>query len=602
MKPKKTLRDAAAEAPSATFNIARREFLQRCGRLAAMTGLPLWFVERQQLEAAQATNPVTPSDRPGIGIIGCGGMGKGDATNASAFGDILAVCDVDESHAAAFAKDFTVEGKAAPTVYRDFRKVMERRDIHIIVNATPDHWHTLVNLAAAQAKKDVYGEKPLTLTVDEGRHIVKAVRDHRIVLQTGTQQRSSQRFRLACELVRNGRLGKLKQARVWLPAGLREGPFKPSPVPAGLDWDFWQGQAPAADYVTERCHRTFRFWYEYSGGTMTDWGAHHNDIAYWAIGLLAPREVTAKHFSEPVPGGYNAYADYEVNYTYANGIGLQINTTKDDSIFGEKLNPAGPAQRNPLRRQRRLALGQPRRDRRQRSAVAADPAARERDKALREQEPHGQLLRLRALARAAHLRRGDGPSFRDHVPSGGDRASHGPKPHLGLHRREVRGRARAGSQRLPGSRDAQTLRLLVLAGVHDHAVAALLLGLVEGLVGRPQDGLGRVLGPGAHGLDPEADRHHLEGRPLVRDLQAFDALAHLLGHQQRTRGLGTGKHHPELLASVASREVAAPAQHPRDLDRDVLQAVVPALVAVVVVEGLEEVHVDEHHAERRLVA
>ena len=177
--------------------------------------------------------------------------------------------------------------------------------------------------------------------------MVKAVRENGIVLQTGTQQRSSQRFRLACELVRNGRLGKLKQARVWLPAGLRGGPFKPPPVPAGLDWDFWQGQAPAADYVTERCHRTFRFWYEYSGGTMTDWGAHHNDIAYWAIGLLAPRDVTAKHFSEPVPGGYNAYADYEVNYTYANGIGLQINTTKDDSIFGERLNPQG--QRNGIR-------------------------------------------------------------------------------------------------------------------------------------------------------------------------------------------------------------------------------------------------------------
>ncbi len=176
---------------------------------------------------------------------------------------------------------------------------------------------------------------------------MKAVQDNGIVLQTGTQQRSSQRFRLACELVRNGRLGKLKQARVWLPAGLREGPFKPSPVPAGLDWDFWQGQAPAAEYVTERCHRTFRFWYEYSGGTMTDWGAHHNDIAYWAIGLLAPREVTSKHFSEPIPGGYNAYAEYEVNYTYANGIGLQINTTKDDSIFGEKLNPQG--QRNGIR-------------------------------------------------------------------------------------------------------------------------------------------------------------------------------------------------------------------------------------------------------------
>lgn len=328
-----------------TVQVSRRSFLQRCTSLAAMTGLPLWFVERE-LEAAQATPLPSPNDRPGIGIVGCGGMGKGDATNASNFGDILAVCDVDESHAAAFAEAFTVESKV-PKVYHDFRKLLERQDVHVIVNATPDHWHTLVNLAAARAHKDVYAEKPLTLTIDEGRHMVKAVRNHGVVLQTGTQQRSSQRFRLACELVRNGRLGRLKQARVWLPAGLRGGPFSPSPVPAGLDWDFWQGQTPAVEYVTERCHKNFRFWYEYSGGTMTDWGAHHNDIAYWAIGLLAPRDVTAKHFSEPIPGGYNAYADYEVNYTYENGIGLQINTTKDDSIFGEKLNPQG--QRNGIR-------------------------------------------------------------------------------------------------------------------------------------------------------------------------------------------------------------------------------------------------------------
>ena len=346
MGSRKTRPESTAKAPSTRFDIARRAFLERCGRLAAMTGLPLWFIERQEAEAAQTTKLPTPNDRPGIAIVGCGGMGKGDATNASAFGDILAVCDVDEGHAAAFAKDFTVEGKV-PKIHHDFRQVMERRDVHVIVNATPDHWHTLVNLAAAKARKDVYGEKPLTLTIDEGRHIVKAVRDHGIVLQTGTQQRSSQRFRLACELVRNGRLGKLQQARVWLPAGLREGPFKSVPVPAGLNWDFWQGQAPTADYVTERCHRMFRFWYEYSGGTMTDWGAHHNDIAYWAIGLLAPRDVTAQHFSEPVPGGYNTYADYEVNYTYANGIRLQINTTKDDSIFGERLNPQG--QRNGIR-------------------------------------------------------------------------------------------------------------------------------------------------------------------------------------------------------------------------------------------------------------
>ena len=324
-----------------SFNISRRAFLQRCSLIAAMTGLPLWFVERQQLQAAEAVKTPTPNDRPGIGLIGCGGQGNGDAANAANFGNILAVCDVDQGHAEACAKKFTVEGRAAPTIYHDFRKLLERSDIHIIVNATPDHWHTLVNIAAAKAHKDIYGEKPLTLSIDEGRHVIKAVRDHKVILQTGTQQRSSQRFRMACELVRNNRLGKLQRARVWLPAGLRAGPFASSPVPAGLDWDFWQGQAPAADYVKERCHANFRFWYEYSGGTMTDWGAHHNDIAYWAIGLIAPTKVESKRLAEPIAGGYNAYPEYEVNYTYENGVGLQINTTKDDSIYGEHLNKAG---------------------------------------------------------------------------------------------------------------------------------------------------------------------------------------------------------------------------------------------------------------------
>ena len=332
---------SAAKSPS-PFNISRRAFLQRCGLLAAATGLPLWFVERQQLMAAEPAKTPSPNDRPGIAQIGCGGMGQWDATNAGNFGNIVAVCDVDDSHAAESAAKCTVDGKV-PKIYSDFRKVLERDDVHIIVNSTPDHWHTLINIAAAKAKKDIYSQKPLTLTIGEGRHVVNAVKENKIVLQTGTQQRSDQRFRLACELVRNNRIGKLKQARVWLPAGLRDGPFQSSPVPAGLNWDFWQGQAPAHDYVKERCHGNFRFWYEYSGGTMTDWGAHHNDIAYWAIGLLAPTKVESKHFSEPIVGGYNAFAEYEVNYTYENGVGLQINTTKDDSIYGQHLNPKGQA-------------------------------------------------------------------------------------------------------------------------------------------------------------------------------------------------------------------------------------------------------------------
>jgi predicted dehydrogenase len=219
--------------------------------------------------------------------------------------------------------------------------------VDVILTCTPDHWHTLVNLAATQAGKDVYGEKPLTLTVDEGKHLVKAVRKHKTVLQTGTQQRSDPRFRLACELVRNGRIGRLKEINVWLPAGLREGPFSPKPVPAELNWDFWLGQAPKVDYMPQRCHLYFRYWYDYSGGTMTDWGAHHNDIALWAIGLPGPVKVEGKALADPIPGGYTAISDYEVKFTYANGVIHNARTTKADNIFGGVEDPAG--QRNGIR-------------------------------------------------------------------------------------------------------------------------------------------------------------------------------------------------------------------------------------------------------------
>ncbi len=331
-----------------TFHVSRRSFLKRCSVVAAMTGLPLWFVERQ-LGAAEdpAKKKPAPNDRPGIALIGCGGQGTSDARNAAFWGDVVAVCDVDAKHAAEVAVKLTVEGKPAPKIYADFRRVLERPDVHTLINGTPDHWHTLVNLGAVRAKKDVYSEKPLTLTIDEGRRLVRAVKASGIVLQTGTQQRSSPRFRLACELVRNERIGKLRSADVWLPAGLREGPFATAAVPAELNWDFWLGQAPLTDYVPQRCHKTFRFWYDYSGGTMTDWGAHHNDIAYWAIGLLAPREVASRVITPPVAGGYNTFSEYEVNYTYANGVKLNIHTTKDDSIYGAKVNADG--QRNGIR-------------------------------------------------------------------------------------------------------------------------------------------------------------------------------------------------------------------------------------------------------------
>ncbi len=321
--------------------------MRRATAAAAATGLPLWFVEREMAFAAEpARRILSPNERPGIALIGSGGMGTGVTRNSKRFGDVIAVCDVDTNHIDRAVGRLGEEGRKIHT-YTDFRKLLERDDVHAIINGTPDHWHSLINIGAAKAGKDIYCEKPLTLTIDEGRHVIKAVRDNKVVLQTGTQQRSSQRFRLACELVRNGRIGGLKEVTVWLPAGVRGGPFETQPVPDHLDWDYWQGQAPAADYKPERAHTTFRNWYEYSGGTMTDWGAHHMDIGYWAIGLPAPTEIESKRLTEPVPGGYNAISDYEVKFTYPNGVIFNVKTTRDDSPFGQVINEDG--QRNGIR-------------------------------------------------------------------------------------------------------------------------------------------------------------------------------------------------------------------------------------------------------------
>ncbi len=342
-----------------SFQISRRSFLRRCSAIAAATGLPLWYVQSQAAHAeGTATGITSPNERPRVALIGCGGRGTGVSRNSMQFADVVALCDVDQNQIDRRMERFTVNGKK-PDTYRDFRELLQRDDIDAIVNGTPDHWHSLINIAAAKAGKDIYSEKPLTLTIDEGRHVIKAVRENNRVLQTGTQQRSMQRFRLACELVRNGRIGKLKQVNVWLPAGLRQGqtgrpeeeqtkaPFKPQPVPSSLDWDFWQGPAEAHDYMFERCHTWFRYWYEYSGGTMTDWGAHHMDIGYWAIGQAAPNRVESKALSQPLPGGYTVIADYEVKFTYPNGIIFNVRSTRDDNPFGGIVNRDG--QRNGIR-------------------------------------------------------------------------------------------------------------------------------------------------------------------------------------------------------------------------------------------------------------
>jgi predicted dehydrogenase len=273
-----------------------------------------------------------------FGLIGCGGQGKGDAVNAQAFGKIVAVCDVDKNRLAIARGKFP-----DATGYADFRKLLERKDLDAVICGTVDHWHTLVAIASMKAGKDIYCEKPLTLTIDEGKRLVAVQKQTGRILQTGTQQRSTVRFRLAVELIQNGRIGKLQRAEVWLPAGLREGPFQTSPVPAGFDFDFWQGQTPTVDYVKERTHVFFRYWWEYSGGTMTDWGAHHNDIVLWCLGMdhSGPVTIEGKQLVPMIPGGYTAASEYDVTYTYANGVVHTCKSTTATEWSGEIKDPKG---------------------------------------------------------------------------------------------------------------------------------------------------------------------------------------------------------------------------------------------------------------------
>ncbi len=257
---------------------------------------------------------------------------------ARRFGRIVALCDVDANHLEAAKKDFPdAEG------YADFRELLERKDLDAVICGTVDHWHTLVSMGAMQAGKDVYCEKPLTLTIDEGKRLVEVQRQTGRVLQTGTQQRSSREFRLACDLVRNGRIGTIEKAEVWLPAGLRQGPFATGTVPTGFDYDFWQGQTPNVPYVKERTHFSFRYWWEYSGGTMTDWGAHHNDIVLWALNQdqSGPVSVEGKQLVEMIPGGYTAASEYEVTYTYANGVVHTCKSTTASEWWGGVKDPKG---------------------------------------------------------------------------------------------------------------------------------------------------------------------------------------------------------------------------------------------------------------------
>jgi myo-inositol 2-dehydrogenase/D-chiro-inositol 1-dehydrogenase len=270
----------------------------------------------------------SPNERPRIGAIGLRYQGTVIANQAKRFGDIVAVCDVDRH-----VRD---QAKAAfgstPYSCENYRDLLDRKDVDVVTIGAPDHWHSQMLIDACRAGKDVYCEKPLTLTVDEGKLVSKAVQQTARVVQVGSWQRSDERFRLAVEMVRAGRIGKLQQVDVVLGKNVTGGPFASRTVPGHLNWNLWQGQTLDVPYVEERCHYTFRWWWEYSGGQMTDWGAHHIDIAQWGIDSL-PIAFEGTSRNPQSSGGYNVPIDFESQVTYANGVVMNIRDHGDNGIL-----------------------------------------------------------------------------------------------------------------------------------------------------------------------------------------------------------------------------------------------------------------------------
>lgn len=322
----------------------RRNFLKTSAAAAAAAAATPYFAWSPKAFANQA-----PSDRPGIGCIGVGSMGTGDAHAHNHFGDILAVCDVDSRHAERAKHDGNI-GKGKADAYKDYRQVLDRSDIDVVSVVTPDHWHVKICIEALEAGKHVFCQKPLSLTLEENQLIRNACKKHPDkAFLIGTQQRSDRdRFLRAVNMVQKGLLGDIKKVTVGINGSPTGGPFSKSEPPKELDWDFWLGQAPKVDYIDKRCHYEFRWWYEYSGGKFTDWGAHHVDIASWAIGQVGdgsgPVEIDGTDAQHPVPfkdgyptvdDSYNTSHDFAVKCKFANGIEMVVTSRGDNGVLFE---------------------------------------------------------------------------------------------------------------------------------------------------------------------------------------------------------------------------------------------------------------------------
>ncbi|MFH1923775.1 MAG: Gfo/Idh/MocA family oxidoreductase [Planctomycetota bacterium] len=326
----------------------RRRFLKTLGVATSAFNVP-------SLVPSSVLGAGAPNNRINVGLIGCGHQSQRIVPSFLVHDDVqmLAVCDVNRRGVGYYypdqvlgretARQWVNEHYAQQTgsgqfqgcdAYVDFRELLDRPDIDAVAIVVPDHWHALIAIAAMQAGKDVYCEKPLALTIYQGRQMVEAVRKYKRIFQTGGQFRSSPTVRRACELVRNGRLGEIRLVRAWVDANSFEGPgpgWQPMPVPEGFDYDFWLGPAPKAPYHVERCFHRWRYILDYSNGQTTNFGAHTNDIAQWALNTdrTTPVEFEDNGSEFPPEGSlFTAATKTAFRARYADGIELICETGK----------------------------------------------------------------------------------------------------------------------------------------------------------------------------------------------------------------------------------------------------------------------------------
>lgn len=318
--------------------ITRRDFLRRS---AAVTAGAAAFPAIVPGSALGLNGAEAPSNRITLGSVGLGGQGLHNTRGFLALPDVqvVAVCDVDENHRNRAVE--TVEAHygrrsrrggdyAGCAAYNDFREMLARPDIDAVMLAPPDHWHGVMAAAAAKAGKDIYCEKPLAHSIAEGRAVVDAVERYQRVLQVGSHERSRDNARFACELVRNGRIGRLHTIRCNLPID-NHGPIDnqpPMPVPPELDYDLWLGPAPYEPYTEKRCHFWFRYILDYSGGEVTDRGAHILDLGQLGNNTDHTGPVSVEGVGDfPKEGLFNTAMQFRFSFEYANGVRMICEST-----------------------------------------------------------------------------------------------------------------------------------------------------------------------------------------------------------------------------------------------------------------------------------